>query len=28
LRMMAGHDLNHFEQIGRILAAKKGRKKK
>ncbi len=28
LRMMAGHDLNHFEQIERILAAKKGRKKK
>jgi hypothetical protein len=28
LRMMAGHDLNHFEQIERILAAKKAKKKK
>jgi uncharacterized damage-inducible protein DinB len=27
LRMMAGHDLNHFGQIERILAAKKGKKK-
>ncbi len=27
LRMMAGHDLNHFEQIERILAAKKKKKK-
>jgi hypothetical protein len=26
-RMMAGHDLNHFEQIERILAAKKKKKK-
>jgi DinB superfamily len=28
LRMMAGHDLNHFEQIERILAAKEAKKKK
>jgi DinB superfamily len=28
LRMMAGHDLNHFGQIERILAAKKAKKKK
>jgi uncharacterized damage-inducible protein DinB len=27
LRMMAGHDLNHFGQIERILTAKKGKKK-
>jgi hypothetical protein len=27
LRMMAGHDLNHFEQIERILAAKKKKKR-
>ena len=27
LRMMAGHDLNHFEQIERILAAGKKKKK-
>jgi len=27
VRMMAGHDLNHFSQIERILAAKTGRKK-
>ena len=27
VRMMAGHDLNHFSQIERILAAKKGKKR-
>jgi hypothetical protein len=27
LRMMAGHDLNHFQQIERILAARKKKKK-
>ena len=27
LRMMAGHDLNHFEQIERILAAKRKKRK-
>jgi hypothetical protein len=27
LRMMAGHDLNHFEQIERILAGKKKKRK-
>lgn len=26
LRMMAGHDLNHFSQIEKILAAKRGKK--
>jgi hypothetical protein len=25
VRMFAGHDLNHFQQIERILAAKKSR---
>src|SRR5262249_39983773 len=28
VRMMAGHDLNHFSQIERILAAKKGGRKR
>jgi hypothetical protein len=28
VRMMAGHDLNHFSQIERILAEKKTKKKK
>ena len=27
VRMMAGHDLNHFAQIERILAARKGKKR-